>query len=152
MVVVLNTNLNYTETVEPLGSVSEAAKLLKEMPTFRDVPDDKLKNAVSQAMYEKKQEFEKQVEVETLESIRKQVETATKQLAGQAAKIRFNNNIPEQGLGKMMKIINTKWKDDFMAHGAMTREEFSKKYKWVQNINNTIKRTRTLSEFPWLLS
>jgi superfamily II DNA or RNA helicase len=149
----VKTKLNYTEMVEPLGSPSEAARRLKENSPdqFGHVPMEALVAACSKAMYEKRKELEAKSDAQEIQAIRDSVKNATNQLALRAAKLRWGTPLPHNGVGRMCYTINTRWKVQ-CGYGTdeMTRKELSQKYKWVQDIHNTIGRSRCLEDFPWL--
>lgn len=151
LVYVIRTELSHTETIEPLGTPSEAARRLKELDEFRYEDDERLEAAIRRVMYAKKEEIRQQSEADMLDHVRTQVRTATDGLSYQAAKIFYGKTIPKDGVGKMARKINSKWKSENLSHGEMTRAEFSRKYKWLQHINNTIKAQRSLDSFPWLM-
>ena len=152
--ITVRTSLNFTELVEPLGSAKEAAQRLREAEseTFAHVGDARLESLIERVMYRKRQELEEKAEEETIEMMKEQVRVATVSLAQHAAKVFYGNEIPNGAIGKAMKSINGRWKDENLPHGSMTKAEFAKKNKWLQSINKSIKEQRSIEGFRWILS
>lgn len=79
-------------------------------------------------------------ETEKINHYRERCKKASNVLAGNALKKRVNGSFEKSAFGDTLKCINSEWvRRSGKRHDAMMADDFIKKYKWLQEVNEQIK-------------